>query len=98
MRRLWNYIAWSFQALAAGKWPARDAEGRPLGDPRAGEDLAGGFVAILWVFRADMDYLDLYLGLESFRQDDRLCPWCRAGRIRATKNTAYGLNSNHFND
>ena len=41
-------IAWSFQALAAGMWPDKNAQGIPYADNSTGKRLAGTALAGPW--------------------------------------------------
>ena len=58
----WKKLARSFQALFAGTWPYEDMEGRP--DPRGGQLLAGGYCAILYVNRGDLDFMAGHFGFQ----------------------------------
>jgi hypothetical protein len=67
-KRAWKRSCWSLTALYHGKWPMNDDLGRPWPPgsedaQRAGLDLAGGFRAILYVIKGDLDYLAKSLGL-----------------------------------
>ena len=57
----WRHLIWSCNALEDGRWPVLDAYGRALTTAleirRAGQWLADGFRGILWVIRADLDFL-----------------------------------------
>ena len=77
MKIFWKYLKWSFEAMWAGTWPSRDADGHPLDDPRAGQPLAGGHFAILWALKGDLDYFDNTLMLEGVG-DLQPCIKCKA--------------------
>ncbi len=59
---IWQWLAWSFQALFAGKHPAADPLGHrwPRGSKRAGlagsDIIASGLKAVLWSFCGDLDF------------------------------------------
>jgi len=76
---VWSNIIWSLYWLSLGLHPDRDVNGR-MYDESDGELyinrltlLADGFFAVLWVVRADIDWLKNRLGLKG------LCFLCDAG-------------------
>lgn len=83
MDTAWRIARWSFEALASGLWPAHDPWGRSysehfLGSPnavRAGTQLAGGYSAVIWVIRGDLDYFAKSLHLRH-HASSRPCSWC----------------------
>ena len=50
-------LKWSFYWLFLGVWPARNEHDEPLSDARAGTPLAGGFYAVLWALKGDLDHM-----------------------------------------
>ena len=59
---IWRMLCWSFYYLSKGKWPDRDWYGRKWDDEsaaarsRSGSDLAGGFRAVLYAIKGDLDF------------------------------------------
>ena len=79
----WKVILWSFKALLRGKWPRTDWNGKPvtgLYAEKAGEDLCGGYVFVLFQLVADLDYLCNYLGLPHFNNKLNPCMKCKCNR------------------
>ena len=79
MQKMWHIVCWSFRCLASGRWPSHDAYGRayPPGSPegkRAGRYFAGGYRAVLFVIRGDLDYFAKCLQLNHYGS---LHPCCR---------------------
>ena len=81
---LWRRMLWSFRALAAGFWPTHDDMGvaySPTHYPdayrRAGTPLAGGYYAVLWLLRGDLDYFYGTLKL-NYHASLNPCFCCRA--------------------
>ena len=83
MDHVCRIMCWSFEALAAGQWPERDAWGRSytehfpgsLNAARAGTQLAGGYCGVVWVIRGDLDYFANSLRLRH-HHSLRPCSWC----------------------
>ena len=51
----WRRMRRSLRALWEGVWPTEDVEGRP--EPRAGQPLAGGYFAITYCNRGDLEWM-----------------------------------------
>ena len=78
---IWAVITWSFHWLYQGQWPDRDWTGR-LFDVTDGEHyrrklepLAGGYFAVCWIIRSDLDYLLKAFGIGGRGE---CCHLCRA--------------------
>jgi len=82
MRTILKVLAWSFQALSSGVFPASDHTGKLFGKDHhpqraacAGKTLAGGYIGCWGELRGDWKFLkeavinckSCYTGLESFR-------------------------------
>ena len=57
----WSLLVWPLKWLCIGAWPTEDVHGRPYqaGEPaseKAGQPLAGGYYACLYVLRGDLDW------------------------------------------
>ncbi len=81
MTEIWAVVLWSLSALFLGKWPDKDHKGNdwPEGSAEAmmsGTDLAGGFCAVVWQLKGDLDYFCKALGLRSYNANKPcdLCP------------------------
>ena len=66
MEVFWKIMRWSFESLAAGKYPLFDWRGQhfeagSLQAHKAGQDLAGGFRGILVQTAGDLDYYSKWL-------------------------------------
>eukprot|EP00438_Fugacium_kawagutii_P009843 Skav209194 [mRNA] locus=C9123531:153:1742:- [translate_table: standard] len=75
-------LAWSFNILWEGVWPAADARGSKYspGSPealKAGEPLAGGFFCCLWAIIGDLDYMNGVLQLPHYSLKAGPCAICR---------------------
>ena len=75
-------LAWSFQALADGKWPSRDHRGRKYEKDSekgrlAGTDLAGGYCGVLWGIIGDLDYFCKTLTLPKSTLASGPCCLCK---------------------
>lgn len=81
MNEFWKHLVWSFTWLQRGQWPDRDADGKmyvrgtPEGD-RTLTPLAGGWRAILWIIKADLEFFANALDLDSYSSHSIcfLCP------------------------
>ena len=77
MEALWKELDWSLYWAYIGEWPDRDANNvlytAGLAFRRRLTPLAGGFRLILWVLRADLDWLCKRLRLASFRACQCIC-------------------------
>lgn len=85
MRTVWKILAWSFEALAAGFFPATDAFGNPFQvgtrDHRlAGQAIAGGFVGVVWCVEGDLDYFAKNLFLNHWSSAHPCC-WCLCNKV-----------------
>jgi hypothetical protein len=85
MKEIHRVLVWSFEALAAGRWPGRDHNGVPFTDQhhplrasRAGDSLAGGYVGAWSECRGDWKYLMESLALAAFYACNECCHLCRA--------------------
>ena len=80
METLWRELDWSLYWAFLGMWPDRDVNNvlytTGIAFRRKLSALAGGFRLILWVLRADLDWLCKRLRLPSFRAC--LCICCGA--------------------
>lgn len=75
-------LRWSLYWLSLGVWPRRDEFDKEFDQGtdearKAGLPLAGGFFAILWVVRGDLDELAKGFGLEHYGSRHPCCK-CRA--------------------
>ena len=83
MARFWTIMAWSFQTLMEGVWPARDWDGAmyspstPEGKKK-GKPLAGGFSGVLVQLCGDLDYNTKWLGAPNSTAANKPCSLCRA--------------------
>ena len=82
--RIWKILTWSLQALSLGLWPMKNWDGHDF--PADSEDfqkrgtaLADGFAAVLFVLRADLDFLSNHFGLNSAASNTP-CALCKADR------------------
>ena len=76
----WRQLGASLRALWTGLWPAQTMEGHP--EPRAGTPLAGGYCAIIYVNKGDLDWMSAHFGLphSSSLQPCALCECSNRGR------------------
>ena len=84
----WRRLTWSLRALWAGTWPDRDDEGNmfPAGSIdrlRAGQPLAGGYYAVVWTIRSDLEALASSFQLNHPTSGSPCC-LCRADSTNAT--------------
>ena len=83
--KIWKVLCWSLQALASGLWPVRDWEGQEFTDPDSldfankGTPLAGGFAAVVFVLRSDLEFLSSHFGL-NHASSNTPCALCQANR------------------
>ena len=80
-RDFFTILLWSLEALFLGQWPARDWRGmaweagtREAG--LAGQQLAGGYRAVVVAFTGDMDFYNLYLQMPRSTSNEP-CSLCR---------------------
>ena len=84
MDRVWKELNWSLEHLLTGLWPAVDSEGNafPAGTldaDRAGSKLAGGYSAVVWALKADLDHLTKAWALRHYASNHP-CELCRRNR------------------
>ena len=82
----WQAIVWSLMTLWMGIFPEHDALGEPwpAGSRQReaqGKPLASGLVGVIWVIKADMDWLANGLGLQHSSSKFPCC-WCQANRFQ----------------
>ena len=64
---LWNHVIALLAPLLMGVFPMKDGAGADSPEAAyAGLPLCGCFLFVVWMIRADMDYLANYLDLENF--------------------------------
>ena len=73
---IWKALAWSFNALAEGKWPTEDWDGNPFIDEGEG-DLADGWRGACCQMRGDWQWLCQVFHFHSFKHVLGLCCWQR---------------------
>ena len=78
-KTFWKRLCRSLQALWTGLWPHEDMEGKV--DPRGGQPLAGGYCAVIYVNRGDLDWMAGHFGLQhtSSKQPCSLCACTNLG-------------------
>ena len=79
----WSYVLWGLLELYAGKFYERDCDNQVLEGAdllRAGSQLAGGLLCVVWVVKGDMDWFANTLKLEG-ASGVCICPWCLANTI-----------------
>ena len=82
--RVWKVLCWSLEALATGRWPMKDWDNQDftegtVDDEKKGTPLAGGFAAILFVLRADLEFLAVHFKL-NHPASNNPCALCLADR------------------
>lgn len=75
-----DVVYWSLRALYKGKWPTHDHKGKayPVGSAEAiigDTDLAGGYFALIWLIKSDLDYVGNYLHLRHYGSNEP-CDHC----------------------
>ncbi len=104
LQTVYQVLSWSFQALAAGVWPASDHAGRPFSAAyhptraaRAGRALHPGGVRGAWVeLRGDWKFLRECLRLTRWYGRNELCHLCMAHkRAPAYLYTDFGRHAHH---
>ena len=70
----WARMCRSLRALWAGKWPSETVEGQP--EPRAGLPLAGGYCAVLYSNRGDLEWMTKAFHLRNVTSS-RPCSLCK---------------------
>jgi hypothetical protein len=80
--KFWQKLTWSLTWLWRGQWPTEDEEGRAIENARAGTPLAGGYFAVLWAVKCDLDWVAERLQIGNYRAlaagPCALCP-CDSG-------------------
>ena len=87
--RAWKVLSWSFASLAEGLWPTVDFDGRAfppdsLDFQHGGEPLADGFAGLIFLLKADLEFLSNHFQLESPGSNSPCC-LCRADRDMQSK-------------
>lgn len=77
LETLFEYLAWSFGALFAGKWPANDWRGLALPRARANAEFAGRWRANVVQLRGDWEFYADAVQLPRWN-NDRFCFLCNA--------------------
>ena len=81
----WDKLVWALMVLAEGRHPSEDFDGDVFVDgPRAelaGTDIAGGMIFVVWMIRADLDFLANSLKLENCNGAGGMCVWCKANNL-----------------
>ena len=82
--RVWQILCWSLQALSTGVWPQHDWDHQPFkvgseDHAMRGQPLANGYCAIVFVLRADLEFLHQHFLLNSPASNTPCC-LCRADR------------------
>ena len=82
--RAWKALCWSFQALATGKWPMLDWDNNEFDKATIdyqlrGSDLADGLCGVIFVLRADLDFLSNHFHLNNPGSNNP-CALCQASR------------------
>ena len=72
----WDYLAWAFNALLAGRIPERDHRG--IRHPKAGKRIAGGWTFAVVQVRGDWEWYASDLGLPRWDNVPSMCWLCRA--------------------
>ena len=83
--KVWKILAWSFPALSHGVWLMRDWNGEEFKDVtstdylKKGTPLASGHAAVLFVVRADLEFLSNHFKLNN-PSSNSPCALCQADR------------------
>ena len=78
-RQLWTVMSWSFHWMYQGVWPDYDWTGRQYSQEdglsyiRRGQPLAFFFFGVVWVMRADLDYVHNSFKLGAKNETCHLC-------------------------
>ena len=70
----WTQLCWSLKALWQGKWPATTLSGDP--HPLAGQPLAGGFFAVIYIKKGDLPWISSQLGV-AHSSSQKPCALCQ---------------------
>ena len=83
--QFWSNIVLALQVLAEGKFPTEDLDGDTYvcgpQAARAGANIAGGLMFVIFMIRADLDFLANSLQLESSTGAGGMCCWCKANNL-----------------
>ena len=88
--QVWKVLAWSFTALSQGIWPQKDWKGAEFEDQESvdflnkGKPLANGFSAVLFVLKADIDFLANHFKL-NHPSSNSPCSLCQADRTMSSR-------------
>ena len=87
--RVWKVLCWSLEALATGKWPLKDWDNQDfkegtIDEEKKGTPLAGGYAAILFVLKADLEFLAVHFKL-NHPASNTPCALCQADRDLKSK-------------
>lgn len=82
--QVWRFIQWDLNALWSGLHPATDMHGNqwPQGSQdaaHAGQPLADGYCALVWILKGDLEYFANVLGLEHWSSNSP-CMACKVDR------------------
>ena len=81
--KVWQVLCWSLRALCTGLWPMQDWEHRGFevdeDYAKRGSPLADGFCALVFVLRADLEFLSKHFPLNSLASNTP-CALCQADR------------------
>ena len=92
LQTVYDVLAWSFTALASGKFPSHDHEGVPFSRHHhperfavAGKDLADGLLGVWGELRGDWKFLKEALLLEDhYLKEDKICHLCDCKKLHPT--------------
>ena len=84
LKETWKILKWSLDALFDGKFPDKDWKGDPWPQNSAeaaiaGDDLAEGMFACIYVLKGDMEHFSKNYGVADYRSN-KPCPFCPADR------------------
>ena len=82
--QVWRVLTWSLQCLASGLWPMTDWQGKPFQEgtmdfEKKGSALAGGFAAVVFLLRSDLEFLSNHFHLNNPASNSP-CALCQADR------------------
>jgi len=90
LTEVYALIRWSFEQLAAGRWPTTDPStgqkfcSRSFRGKMAGQELLGGFIGILDGFSADLQYYAQTFGIDHYGNNS-MCHLCAASKVDPAK-------------
>ena len=70
----WKQLCWSLTILWRGRWPSRTLSGDP--HPLAGQPLAGGFFAVIYIKKGDLPWISSQLGV-AHSSSQKPCALCQ---------------------